>query len=436
MLVAQIYPDVKGGAEIQCWRQAKALAARGHVVTVLTRWQTDATPRWETKDGVRIGRLGWYLPLMAKRRVWILHIKQILGIAAPVGLSSHKRMEKPEQGCVSRKSLPLNFSLWLANTTFVLDLAFWVLFGPAKVDVVHAHASVWLAGFAQWAGERIHVPVFCKEASFPVLVYGQAEGIPWKESWRNLRMKCRFFAITSAIANGLKEAGIPPHRIVEIPNGVELPERMADPGNHSDAIYMGNFSQGMELKGFDVLLKAWSKAIQIEPGMRLRLFGGGNAQPWKEYAQNQGIGESVVFEGSTDDVGSAYRQGGFLLLPSRIEGLSNALLEGMASGLPAIVSDIPGNIAVVNDGVEGFVVPVGDVDLLANAMVKLFQSSTLRAQMGRAARERIQGHFSIQMVVEKLESAYGQARMECCEGISSSIGMTGIFPSSEGQTRF
>ena len=94
------------------------------------------------------------------------------------------------------------------------------------------------------------------------------------------------------------------------------------------------------------------------------------------------------------------------MLPSRKEGLSNALLEAMASGLPSVVSDIPGNVAVVRDGVEGLVVPAGDVAALAEAMVKLYRSPELRDRMGSAARKTIEARFTISAVAEQLEAAY------------------------------
>ena len=143
--------------------------------------------------------------------------------------------------------------------------------------------------------------------------------------------------------------------------------------------------------------------------MKLRLYGRGDLGFWRRYAAEQGCGDSVVFEGPTPDVWGAHRQGGFLVLPSRTEGLSNALLEAMASGLPAIVSAIPGNVAVVQDGVNGLVVPVGDVDALAEAMLRLHRSASLRTELGRAARARIAETFEIGKVAARLETAYGHA---------------------------
>ena len=63
MVILHFPPVFRGGAELQCWKQARALAARGHEVTVLTQWLSVRTPRREMKDGVLIRRLGGLLPV-------------------------------------------------------------------------------------------------------------------------------------------------------------------------------------------------------------------------------------------------------------------------------------------------------------------------------------------------------------------------------------
>ena len=414
LLIGQFPPDGCGGAEMQCWRQAKALAARGHQVTVLTRWQAPGSPRWETRAGVRIGRLGFYLPWMAKKRRFMQNLRRAwgapeMGNRGPDGTGPWPPPERPLRSPRWRA-----FTVWLANTSFILDIIWLFALCRLHADVIHVHMAGWLAGFGQWLAERMHVPVFCKEAIFPILqprdeAHVRVAGL---SAWQVRRVKCRYIALTDAIGTALAATGVPPQRIAQIPNGVELPGELADPGRHAEAIYIGNFTQGDAHKGFNVLFKAWGRAIQTEPGMRLHLYGAGNTGEWEAFARAQGCGNSVVFKGPAGDVWAAHRQAGFLVLPSRREGMSNALLEAMASGLPAVVSDIPGNAAVVRNGVDGLVVPVDDADALAVAMLTLYRSPELRTRMGRAARERAQKEFSMETVVARLEQAYALAIAE------------------------
>ena len=305
-------------------------------------------------------------------------------------------------------------SVWLAGTSFVVDLFWCIWLQRKKLDVIHVHGGSWLAGYAHWLGQRFRVPVFCKEASCPPLlgVNDPEERVVAKSKWMALSLCCRFIAITEAIFDGLRMLGIPAERMARIPNGVELPVVVADPEVAVDALYVGNLSQGAAWKGFDTLVRAWGKAVLEEPGMRLLIYGGGDPSPWRKLACDCGCGDSVAFEGATEDVWTAHRQAGVFVLPSRREGLSNALLEAMASGLPAIVSDIPGNRAAVRDGEEGVVVPLDDEDALAAAIVELRRSPEKRKRMGAAARRRVEEEFSMETVACRLETLFLSVRRE------------------------
>ena len=404
MMVSVFPPAPCGGAEKQCLAQSLALAARGHEVTVATEWLNRRHLREETSGGVRILRFGFLLPLYSAA----LKASQILERRSRRASGKKSASSPWLPSCEQPVSRWIRWMQWWQEWGFIAEVAWAVRTRRLQADVVHVHSSEWIAGFAHWVAEKLQVPVVCKEALLPVAMSQRDADshVPWASAWRRRRTKCAFIAITDAIANALAEAGIPAQRIVKIPNGVNPPAQIAEPALQTDAVYIGNFTQGAAHKGFDVLLRAWGKALQMEPGMRLRLFGAGDAAPWKAYACEQGCGESVTFEGRTDQVASAHRRSGFLVLPSRKEGLSNALLEAMASGLPSVVSDIPGNVAVVRDGVEGLVVPAGDVEALAVAMVKLYRSPELRARMGLAARKTIEARFAISAVAEQLEAAY------------------------------
>lgn len=405
MVVSHFFPAGVGGAERQCFCQAQALFRRGHEVMIVTKWLVPGSARTESMDGVRIWRRGCFFSVRKALR-W-----RMTGGQPQNGLNEHRSQDH----VTNASSLPSRrqrLSERVRNLIFMAEVVWGIKTGRLQADVLHVHESNWLAGFGHWLAERMSVPVFCKEATQPVLRNAGMENVPWSKQWRSRRLKCRFIAITDGIAKDLAAAGVPPPRIVNIPNGVEIPDAAADPGGHTDALYVGNFTQGGETKGFDVLLQAWGKAVGSEPGMRLQLYGRGDTSQWENYAAEHGCGSSVVFAGETDDVRAAHRRSGFLVIPSRREGLSNALLEAMASGLPSVVSDIPGNVAAVRDGVEGIVVPVGDAEALASAMVSLYRSPSRRAQMGRAARERVQDTFTIQTVVEQVEHAYRLAMAE------------------------
>ena len=94
------------------------------------------------------------------------------------------------------------------------------------------------------------------------------------------------------------------------------------------------------------------------------------------------------------------------LLCSHEEGFSNAILEGMAAGLPMVVTDVGGNAEAVLEGENGFVVPSRDPAALAEAIVRLAHDPALRARLGAAGRKRIEEHFSLDACIERYEDLY------------------------------
>jgi glycosyltransferase involved in cell wall biosynthesis len=410
MMVLHFPPAYRGGAELQCWKQARALAARGHDVTILTEWFWAHSARREIQEGVTIRRAGFFLPATtALRRLhrWLGSARAVSAAEQPDPYSADAA--QPASGAVRKKIRWMMPAEWLGHLSFLMEVGVGVKSGRLKADVVHVHESHWLAGFGQWIGEQLGVPALCKEGCGEVLRWQGGGDVPWRASWRRRRDQCRFIAMTPHIQGELEKAGIPSDRIWEVANGVELPTETARPGIHDLVVFAGNLYQGAVYKAFDVLLKAWGIAHREAPGIRLRLYGSGGADRWKRVAEQESCGESVEFAGPTEDLTERFMEAAFLVLPSRVEGLSNVLLEAQAAGLPAVVSDIGGNVAVVKNGVNGLVVPVGDADALAAAIIRLHRQPELRAQLGRAARARVEASFAIGKVAERLETAYREA---------------------------
>lgn len=410
MLVLQFPPAPCGGAEMQCWKQARALAARGHDVTIVTEWLVGRSARREVREGVAIRRLGFFLPATAAVRRLHRRLRRKVSFVSADGpdpFSSDGAVPVP--GKRRKKFRWMAPVEWLGQLSFILEAAWAVKRGRLRADVVHVHESHWLAGLGDWIGERLRAPTFCKEACGEVLSWQGGGDVPWRTKWKRRRMNCRFFAMTPQIRHELEKAGISAARIWEVPNGVELPATTARPEAHAEAIYAGNFSQGAVYKAFDVLLRAWGQARRQEPGLRLRLYGGGDAARWRLVAAREGCGDSVAFAGPAADLQKEFVEAGFLVLPSRVEGLSNVLLEAQAAGLPAVVSDIGGNVAVVENGRNGLVVPAGDADALAAAIIQLYRMPSARAQMGAAARARMAADFEIGKIAARLEAAYQRA---------------------------
>lgn len=275
----------------------------------------------------------------------------------------------------------------------------------AGPDVFHLHEPSWLGGFAVDISRKAGIPVLCQEATFPTL---QPLGydVPNRRRLARLKRDAWFIAMMPYMADDIIAKGIPSHRVFLLPSGIEIPDDFSDAGKSKEVLYVGNFSQGALWKAFDVLVDAWGKVHRECPDAILTVVGGGDPSPWIARAREIGVGDSIVFTGRVPYTEPYYRKAGLFVLPSRVEGMSNALIEAMSWGLPSVVSDIPGNRAVIDHGVNGVVVPVNDAAALAEAIVCLTNNPELRSSLGSNARKKAEAEYNIQCVTDRLLAIY------------------------------
>jgi glycosyltransferase involved in cell wall biosynthesis len=220
-----------------------------------------------------------------------------------------------------------------------------------------------------------------------------------------------------AIERELIAAGYPRDRIRYLPNGVAVrPPRQASERQEArralaeadgvfalapDAplvVYTGRLH---EMKGLDHLLSAWPAVLARHPGARLWLVGEGPFRPRLiEQIENLGLSTSVLLAGLYDDVEDFLLAADVFVLPSLEEGMSLALLEAMAAGLPVVASSIAANALLVEDGRQGRLVAPGDSAALAAALAGLLEQPDAAARLGSRARERVEARFSIARMVE------------------------------------
>jgi glycosyltransferase involved in cell wall biosynthesis len=152
----------------------------------------------------------------------------------------------------------------------------------------------------------------------------------------------------------------------------------------------------VEQKGIDVLLSAWAKVNAALPKWRLALVGDGPlGDGLKEQARQLGIADSIDWIGQVSDPFPYLRGAKLFAMTSRFEGTPNALIEGMACGLPAVVSDAsPGPRELIGGGDDaaGLIVTVDDATATADAIIRLATDETLRRRCGLAASERARAH--------------------------------------------
>ncbi len=150
-------------------------------------------------------------------------------------------------------------------------------------------------------------------------------------------------------------------------------------------------------KGLDLLLKAWVLVAARVPLVRLRIVGDGPLRGEHErLAQSLGVAGRVEWLAPTADIERHYREAAVFVLSSRYEGMPIALLEAQSLGVPAVAFDCPTGPGEILTPQTGRLVPSGDVNALAAALIELLLSPDSRAQMGQAAIARSRELFSPQ----------------------------------------
>lgn len=160
-------------------------------------------------------------------------------------------------------------------------------------------------------------------------------------------------------------------------------------------------------KSFDRLILVWEKVHQQMPDWRLDIFGQGE---WKVMLQNmideRGLNGTVKLNGPTKNIGQEYSDSSMLVMSSHYEGFPMVMVEAMACGLPAVTFDYKcGPRDIIIEGENGLIVPDGDIDGLAEAMVRLMKDNDLRKRMGEKAKKVVET-YSEEKVMSKWLQLY------------------------------
>jgi len=216
--------------------------------------------------------------------------------------------------------------------------------------------------------------------------------------------------------------GIPPGRLNTIYNGVDTTRFHPAPGGRRAPLagspfkepslwLVGTVGRMQTVKAQPQLARAFVMALQKQPALRERLrlvlVGDGPLRAECEAVlQQAGVADLAWFAGERGDVPDVMRALDCFVLPSLAEGISNTILEAMASGLPVLATAVGANSELVLPGATGQLVPPGDSGALADGLCKLAQDTAGAAALGRAGRQRVEQRFSLSSMVAAYESVY------------------------------
>jgi glycosyltransferase involved in cell wall biosynthesis len=359
-----------GGAESQLRTIALALKRAGHRVVILTPLFANG-------------------PQSTAERCWGL----------PVARVRYPRVKLAGAGIMNLK---LAAFLWRNRDRF---------------DAWHVHIGHNMGALACLIGSLVGKPVVVKISGWWELEAGllaPGRGLFGRIARGWLKRASVVQAISTRVASELEKHGFAKERILVLPNAVDTERFVARAtprraGQPFVAVYVGRLVPEKDLA---TLVAGWAQAFGGRDDVRLRLVGGGPLEAeLKAQAARLGVAGQIEFLGHRDDVEAVLAAAHVGVLPSRIEGLSNTLLEYMACGLPALASRVSGSEDFVVPGRNGWLHDVGDVAAVAAALraAALLPPDELAA-LGRAARADVEAQASLGRVVGRLVELYRRPR--------------------------
>lgn len=384
MVLTQFMPEVFGGAEQQCLRLSRCLAARDVRPHILTSRSDPETPGEEIMQGIPVTR-----------------------IFSP---------QPPQYG--GRRLL--------SSIGWMKAVANWLEARRDEIDLVHCHQSKFNAWVGTRTARRLGIPCLVKPGSagpnFDLYSLEQKRFLYGRIAARSVvRNTDTFVGISREMMKDLADYGIAPEKRVMIPNGVVMPE--PDPVRRAQVrariraeigavegqrvlLFAGRMEQQ---KNVETLLHAFAKTMQAGLSGKLVLLGDGALlNEHKALARQLDLSEYTVFAGRVDTVPDYLSAADLFVLPALAEGMSNAVLEAMAAGVPQIVSDVSGNDDLVVHGQTGWLYGAPrDTNSLVHALSEAITAPAERLRtMSEATAARARDTFAIDVVADRYRALY------------------------------
>jgi glycosyltransferase involved in cell wall biosynthesis len=417
IVIATFLPLV-GGAETQAFAQSRSLRERGNETTIITFHYSRTWPQREVMEGVPVIRVAALLLRDREKLPRLLQKLSYLLAMLVMGWTLWRQRQYYDVLHVYH----LNFLTLLAamlcrlaGKPMIISLR---SAGSGKTVRSHNKAS-FVTGSLDTTAPLLQINRRVKfEGDLERLA---RMGKPVVRLIRSLLQSIHVVVVvlSSRMERWLVEQDFTLPDVQLIPNGVDVTRFTP---THGDTSIRGReqvvvcVSKLRYEKGIDVLLQAWCLVHQQAPQAQLIIVGSGYLQTQLEcMAKALGIAASVEFTGLQSDIPTQLHRGSLAVLPSRWEGMPNALLEAMACGLPCVATCVSGSEDIIQHGVNGLLVESEDYQGMAQALLTLLHDPLLTQKYGQAARKTVERHYSLERVIDRYVELYRRIAEPRCQ---------------------
>lgn len=284
-----------------------------------------------------------------------------------------------------------------------------------KFAVLHAH-DLWASLLGVPAGRLARTPVVISSRRY-------LADLEWYTPWRNRIVRCIYRLSTVVIVNSKavreKLAGgdkLAPEKIRVVYNAVDV-DRFAG-ARRNRAKLLPNIAEGAKViavlanmysrvKGHACLISAARIVCASRPDVFFLLIGDGTERAALEaQAREAGLDNNVVFAGRRTDVPELLACCDLSVLPSEAEAFPNALLESMSAGLPVVATAAGGSTEIIHNGTNGLLVPPGNPEVLAAAILRVIRDPRFAKKLARAGQDDMRAYLSFERLLEELDQLY------------------------------
>lgn len=387
-----------GGSEMQAMRLAKSLAKSGTDVFFITK-NSGTSPSHEIIDGIHVYRFLTLKSILTRLTCQTAITEQN---ASPV-IFDYSDLKKNDLTYAPTK---LIFKQVILEIDLFICALFYFWKVRNKYNIIQINSVAFYAVIIALIGKILNKPVIIKDSTMDGVKKMLSTPLP-NLSRRFITRNCTFVAMTRAIEGNFIMANIPQNKIVRIPNGLEVENIYSRKNNFEyKCLFVGNLTQ-QPAKGIDILIKAW-QVINIKfPQARLTIVGSGNIAAYKNYTNRLGLSNSIIFTGKSYPK-EFYLANDIFILPSRREGMSNALMEAMLYKMIIIATDISGNQDLIKNHYNGILIKPNDVTNLVTAIIYSFTHQNEISQFGDKAYLTIIDQCNMEKISKSYSDLYLQ----------------------------